>query len=105
MNNYEEAFKASDKALELKPNSTQALLLRGSMLMILKQHGSDTRGEDPLAIFEKILSNNPNNEDALFAKGVLSMSNKELAKAVFEKLLASEKYAEKAQGMLKLLSQ
>lgn len=110
MNNYKAAFDCSDKALALKPDSTQALLLRGSMLMILKQHGSElAQNENPMDLFNKILSKNPNNDDALYVKVMLLLSEnkKDEAKTTLQHLItcATEKYLEKAQEMMAVFNE
>jgi tetratricopeptide (TPR) repeat protein len=81
---YNEAIDRCNKALQLDPNDTSALKLKGSLLLLNGQHG------EAIACYNKVLQTNPDDVSVLKCKGLALHKNAqpEVAIACCKKAIA-----------------
>ncbi|MDD3146384.1 MAG: tetratricopeptide repeat protein [Candidatus Riflebacteria bacterium] len=79
---YDLAVKLADKTLNANPNDVQALLIKGQALAAL------SKSSDAIAVFMRILAENPDTTDAMFHLGNIFLGLGELEKSLeyFERL-------------------
>jgi Flp pilus assembly protein TadD len=73
---YEEAFKAFDRSIELDPKNTETWNNRGIVLSILK------RNKEAMQSFEKATSIDPRNAEAWYNRGMVLCSQEQYEDAV-----------------------
>ncbi len=76
MKNYEEAMPMVDFAIELNPNKTEYLMLKGEILM---ETGDD---ESAMGVYERVTVLDPENYDAYLIQGIILDSARKFGPAI-----------------------
>ncbi|WP_462151000.1 c-type cytochrome biogenesis protein CcmI [Pseudoalteromonas xiamenensis] len=99
INDFEMAMQSFDKALEMNPNNPNVLVNYSQVLLI---EGSESGMNRAARMLSKVLSQDPNNIDAISLLALIAYERKDWAeaKAAFEVLLANMDKADPRYSMI-----